>query len=32
MLRCGLRRAALVGWAKRVDGVVLEDGYDSEFR
>jgi GntR family transcriptional regulator/MocR family aminotransferase len=26
------RRAALVEWARRVDGVVLEDDYDSEFR
>jgi GntR family transcriptional regulator/MocR family aminotransferase len=26
------RRAALVAWARRVDGVVLEDDYDSEFR
>jgi GntR family transcriptional regulator/MocR family aminotransferase len=26
------RRAALVDWARRVDGVVLEDDYDSEFR
>jgi GntR family transcriptional regulator/MocR family aminotransferase len=26
------RRAALARWARRVDGVVLEDDYDSEFR
>lgn len=26
------RRAALVAWARRADGVVLEDDYDSEFR
>jgi GntR family transcriptional regulator/MocR family aminotransferase len=26
------RRAALLGWAHRVDGLVLEDDYDAEFR
>lgn len=26
------RRAALLDWARRVDGVVLEDDYDAEFR
>ncbi|MDX3458135.1 PLP-dependent aminotransferase family protein [Streptomyces sp. ME02-8801-2C] len=26
------RRAALLHWARRVDGVVLEDDYDAEFR
>lgn len=26
------RRAALLEWARRVDGVVLEDDYDAEFR
>ncbi|MFF7162913.1 PLP-dependent aminotransferase family protein [Streptomyces sp. NPDC008086] len=26
------RRAALLRWARRVDGVVLEDDYDAEFR
>ena len=26
------RRAALLGWAQRVDGLVLEDDYDAEFR
>ncbi|WP_433076667.1 PLP-dependent aminotransferase family protein [Dactylosporangium sp. CA-052675] len=26
------RRAALADWAQRVDGLVLEDDYDSEFR
>ncbi|MFG2812996.1 PLP-dependent aminotransferase family protein [Streptomyces sp. NPDC048410] len=26
------RRAALVEWARRIDGVVLEDDYDAEFR
>jgi GntR family transcriptional regulator/MocR family aminotransferase len=26
------RRAALVDWARRVDGLVIEDDYDSEFR
>lgn len=26
------RRAALLQWARRVDGVVLEDDYDAEFR
>jgi GntR family transcriptional regulator/MocR family aminotransferase len=26
------RRAALVRWAERVDGLILEDDYDSEFR
>ncbi|WP_328976584.1 PLP-dependent aminotransferase family protein [Streptomyces canus] len=26
------RRAALIDWARRVDGVVLEDDYDAEFR
>ncbi len=26
------RRAALVGWAHRVDGLILEDDYDAEFR
>ncbi len=26
------RRTALVEWARRVDGVVLEDDYDAEFR
>jgi GntR family transcriptional regulator / MocR family aminotransferase len=26
------RRAALVHWAHRVDGLILEDDYDSEFR
>jgi len=26
------RRRALVAWAERVDGVVLEDDYDAEFR
>ena len=26
------RRAALIAWARRVDGLVLEDDYDAEFR
>jgi GntR family transcriptional regulator / MocR family aminotransferase len=26
------RRAALLAWARRVDGIVLEDDYDAEFR
>jgi GntR family transcriptional regulator / MocR family aminotransferase len=26
------RRAALLAWARRVDGLVLEDDYDAEFR
>ena len=26
------RRAALLAWARRVDGVILEDDYDAEFR
>jgi len=26
------RRAALVNWARRADGLVIEDDYDSEFR
>jgi GntR family transcriptional regulator / MocR family aminotransferase len=26
------RRAALVAWARRVDGLILEDDYDAEFR
>ncbi|HEX5997700.1 MAG TPA: PLP-dependent aminotransferase family protein [Jiangellales bacterium] len=26
------RRAALVAWARRVDGLVIEDDYDAEFR
>lgn len=26
------RRAALLEWARRVDGIVLEDDYDAEFR
>jgi GntR family transcriptional regulator/MocR family aminotransferase len=26
------RRAALLGWAHRVDGLILEDDYDAEFR
>jgi GntR family transcriptional regulator/MocR family aminotransferase len=26
------RRAALLAWANRVDGLILEDDYDSEFR
>ncbi|MDK1474092.1 PLP-dependent aminotransferase family protein [Streptomyces sp. 549] len=26
------RRAALIDWARRVDGLVLEDDYDAEFR
>ncbi|MBF9129775.1 PLP-dependent aminotransferase family protein [Plantactinospora sp. S1510] len=26
------RRAALLGWARRVDGLVIEDDYDAEFR
>jgi GntR family transcriptional regulator/MocR family aminotransferase len=26
------RRAALLGWSHRVDGLVLEDDYDAEFR
>jgi GntR family transcriptional regulator/MocR family aminotransferase len=26
------RRAALVEWARRVDGLILEDDYDAEFR
>jgi GntR family transcriptional regulator / MocR family aminotransferase len=26
------RRAALLGWARRVDGLILEDDYDAEFR
>ena len=26
------RRLALIGWAERVDGTVLEDDYDAEFR
>ncbi|HEY7484386.1 MAG TPA: PLP-dependent aminotransferase family protein [Streptosporangiaceae bacterium] len=27
-----LRRSALVGWARAVDGLVIEDDYDAEFR
>lgn len=26
------RRAALIGWARRADGLVIEDDYDGEFR
>jgi GntR family transcriptional regulator/MocR family aminotransferase len=26
------RRAALLGWSRRVDGLVIEDDYDAEFR